>query len=45
MKTRTLTRHDLAVDPHRAWDAYIDLLAMEDYGDLTSEQRTAHLVF
>jgi hypothetical protein len=45
MKTRTLTKEVIAAEPFRVWNAYVDLLAMEDYDDLTLEQRPAHLVF
>lgn len=45
MKTRRLTIHEIQREPFRLWNAYIDLLAMEDYRDLSPEQRPAHLVF
>ena len=45
MKKRTLTKREVEAEPFRVWNAYIDLLAMEDYQDLSSEQRPAHLVF
>jgi len=45
MKTRSLTRQEVAAEPHRLWNAYVDLLAMEVYLELSPEQRPAHLVF
>jgi hypothetical protein len=45
MKTRTLTKLQFEAEPYRLWNAYVDLLAMESYGDLTVQQRPAHLVF
>jgi hypothetical protein len=37
-------RTRLQQEPYLVWNAFIDLLAMEEYGDLTSVQRRAHLV-
>ena len=45
MKTRLLAKREVVAEPFRVWNAYIDLLGMEDYHDLTPEQRPAHLVF
>jgi hypothetical protein len=45
MKTRTLTKQEVKAEPYRVWNAYVDLLAMEDFGELSPEQRPAHLVF
>jgi hypothetical protein len=46
MKTRTLAKREVEAQPFRSvWNAYVDLLAMERYQDLTEEQRPAHLVF
>src|SRR5437899_9848444 len=45
MKTRRLTKQEVDAQPFRVWNAYVDLLAMEDYRDLAEEQRPAHLVF
>ena len=45
MKIRTLTKHEVEAEPFRIWNAYVDLLATEDYHDLSPEQRPAHLVF
>lgn len=45
MKTRTVTREEVNAKPFCIWNAYVDFLAMEDYEDLTPEQRRAHLVF
>jgi hypothetical protein len=43
MKPRTLSKSD--ADNSSVWNAFVDLLAMENYQDLTPEQRAAHLVF
>jgi hypothetical protein len=32
-------------EPHTLWNAFIDLIATEDYADLSPLQRKAHLVF
>lgn len=45
MKTRTLTKAEIDAEPHLLWNAYVDLLANEDYESLSTEQRKAHLVF
>jgi Domain of unknown function (DUF4375) len=45
MKTRTLTKQEVEADPYCVWNAYVDLLAMDDYGELSPEQRPAYLVF
>jgi hypothetical protein len=45
MKIRKLSHRDFDADPYCVWNAFVDLLAMEDYQDLTPEQRVAHLVF
>jgi hypothetical protein len=45
MKTRRLTQQQVDAQPFRIWNAYVDLLAMEDYHDLVEQQRPAHLVF
>src|SRR5262245_43340757 len=45
MKIRILSKRDADEEPFRVWNAFVDLLAMEDYQDLTPEQRAAHLVF
>jgi len=45
MILRTLTKHEVEAEPWSIWNAYVNLLAMEDYHDLSSEQRPAHLVF
>lgn len=42
---RTVERLQLQRDPYLVWNAFIDLLAMEEYDDLTAVQRKAHLVF
>jgi hypothetical protein len=45
MIIRSLTKDEVAAEPFRVWNAFVDVLAMEDYSDLSPEQRPAHLVF
>lgn len=45
MKIRTLSIRDVELEPHRVWNAFIDLLATEEYDELAPVQRAAHLVF
>ncbi|HBI46339.1 MAG TPA: hypothetical protein DDY78_26330 [Planctomycetales bacterium] len=45
MKIRTLSKREVDAEPYCVWNAFIDLLAMEEYHDLTPKQRAAHLVF
>ncbi len=45
MQTRTLTKREIEANPYSVWNAFVDLLAMEDYNDLSVEQRPAHLIF
>ena len=45
MILRTLTKQEVEAGPYRVWNAYVDLLAMERFEDLSPEQRPAHLVF
>lgn len=45
MIKRKLTQEVVAREPWQVWNSFIDLLAMEDYKDLTPLQRIAHLVF
>jgi hypothetical protein len=45
MKTRTLTKSEVKPAPYLVWNAFIDLLATEEYADLSVEQRAAQLVF
>lgn len=42
---RTVERARLQQAPYLVWNAFIDLLATEQYLDLSPIQRTAHLVF
>lgn len=42
---RAVERVRLQQEPYLVWNAFIDLLAVEEYGDLSSVQRKAHLVF
>lgn len=45
MILRTLTKDQVETEDWRVWNAFVDLLAMEDYSDLSSDQRPAHLAF
>src|SRR5580698_2196486 len=45
MKRRTITNEEIRKEPFRVWNAFVNVLAMEDYNDLSPEQRPAHLVF
>jgi len=45
MITRHLTRQQAEAEPYRVWNAFIDLIAMEMYADLSPVQRPPHLVF
>jgi Domain of unknown function (DUF4375) len=42
---RSLNRTEVSKAPHLLWNTFIDLLACEEYEDLTSIQRVAHLAF
>jgi hypothetical protein len=42
---RTVEAGAAGREPHLIWNAFIDLIAIEDYGDLSPIQRKAHLVF
>ena len=39
MTTRALTKAEVEAEPFAIWNAYVDLLAMEHYRDLTPQQR------
>ncbi len=45
MNKRKLTQQQVNDAPYEVWNAFVDILAMEDYSDLAPEQRPAHLVF
>lgn len=45
MIRRTLDRELAANQPHIIWNAFLDLVAMEDYEALSAPQRIAHLAF
>jgi hypothetical protein len=45
MKRRTLTRDDVEREPFRVWNAFINVLAVEEYDDLSPTQRLPHLAF
>ena len=45
MIRRTLKRSEYEATPHEAWNAYVNLLAMESPEELTDTQRYAHFAF
>ncbi|QNU68187.1 DUF4375 domain-containing protein [Ruminiclostridium herbifermentans] len=45
MKRRIILKKILEDNPFEKWNQFIDLLAMEDYKDLTEIQRVAYLCF
>ena len=45
MKRRSLTKEEIRAEPFRIWNAFVDVLAMENYNELSPEQPPAHLVF
>jgi hypothetical protein len=45
MIIRRIKRSSLEKEPYKLWNAFVDILAMEKYEDLTAIQRTAHLCF
>jgi hypothetical protein len=45
MITRSLTKQEVESEPFRVWNAYVDILAMERFSELSAEQRPAHLIF
>lgn len=45
MKRRIIIKKMLEDNPFEKWNQFIDLLAMEDYNDLTEIQRVAYLCF
>jgi Domain of unknown function (DUF4375) len=45
MILRSLTKQEVEAEPFRVWNAFVDVLTMEDYDDLSPEQRPAHLVY
>jgi hypothetical protein len=45
MILRSLTKQEVEAEPFRVWNAFVDVLAMEDYDVLSPEQRPAYLVF
>jgi hypothetical protein len=42
---RALTKEEVEAEPFQVWNSFVDVLAMEGYGELSPEQRPAHLVF
>ncbi len=45
MKIMTLTRGEIEETPGLVWNAFVELVALTKYQDLSEEQRPAHLVF
>lgn len=45
MIIRSLSKQEIEEDPYCIWNAFVDLLAMEEYEELSPEQRPAYLVF
>ncbi len=45
MIRRQIQNTDLADDSHLAWNAFVDLLAMTDYEELSPIRKSAYLVF
>jgi hypothetical protein len=45
MIVRKISRQALANEPYLVWNAYVEILAMECYGDLDPVQRVPHLCF
>ena len=45
MLRRIVTNKMLEDNPYEKWNQFVDLLAMEDYNDLTEIQKAAHLCF
>ena len=45
MIIRTISRTLLEQKPYEAWNAFVDILAMEQYDDLSAVQRIAYLCF
>ena len=45
MIRRQLKSSEVADNPHLVWNAFVDLIAVEDYFALTQIQQLAHLVF
>jgi hypothetical protein len=45
MIIRKITREVANRAPYEVWNAFVDLLSMENYSDLDKMQRPAHLVF
>ena len=42
---RRIDAGSAAREPHKVWNAFVDLIATEDFSELSSLQRKAHLVF
>lgn len=45
MVIRRISRSDIEKEPYQLWNAFIDLLAMEEYESLNNVQRIAYLSF
>ena len=42
---RTLKASEVAEEPYRVWNAFVELIACTDFEDLAAGQRVAHLAF
>ncbi|MFT6816097.1 MAG: hypothetical protein ACJAZ3_002014 [Sphingobacteriales bacterium] len=45
MIKRTLSQNQVSDEPWHVWNAFVDILAMEDYNDLGDIQKPAHSIF
>ena len=45
MIRRQIGQSDLSNDPYSIWNAFVEILATEEYEELTEVQKTAQLVF
>jgi hypothetical protein len=45
MVRRQIKTSEIQENPYVIWNAFIDLIATEDYDDVTEVQRLAHLIF
>ena len=45
MLRRRISKKMLQSNPYEKWNQFVDLLAMEDYADLTDIQKVAHLCY
>lgn len=45
MIKRTLTKEQIEKEPWQIWNSFVDLVAMEEYDDLTETQKVASAIF